>query len=662
VTSQRAQAQRNWKSRSTYRAHTRYDGIGNLLTNGNVGFSHSSSSPNQIQSSPAIPSFYTYDANGALAQRPDLDGGGADAARSITYDAEGRVSEITLANGRKVRSVYNYGGERVARIVDEGGASQQVSFYFGRAVEVTGGTLVRHVYLGGKLIAESPVPAPVNLMLASASAREHTVQLARVLGNLARDPSAIFAGFVMSREQAAKSTACIVLLLLILGATPGRVAVAFVSRRHSTLKRLRRGHVLVVIVVFATTLTPFTCARVADAGTPNGSNPQYPVYFVSADHLGSTLMLTCFKQGSACADRSIARHYRYDAFGRPSAYDGSGAPVDLGAPLMNGFVAEKLYTGQRWDDAAQTYDYGARMYDPRLARFLTHDPVREYMNPYAYVRWNPVRFTDPTGMFIQGNFDRYLLYSPFAAEWYAGMSGGKAQGGFGTSANGGTGGGANSGNQSDGGGDAPNSSLGVLMGRGDAASVAGSLSSPNDKPKPNDGPILVGGTYPEVVITASPLGTLAQAVLVGVGAAVLVVGGIFMATKYLASRSGALAGGTIGAVIGGFVSAIRGGSIAEGAAVGFVQGAAMAAFVTKMATVPQQAAVSALISGTASALSQYNSSGTIDPGLVGFEAGTAAVAALHGGAAGLALGDLAGEVVGGAYSVGFGVLARSGGV
>jgi len=28
------------------------------------------------------------------------------------------------------------------------------------------------------------------------------------------------------------------------------------------------------------------------------------VYFVSADHLGSTLMLTCFKQGSSCADRS----------------------------------------------------------------------------------------------------------------------------------------------------------------------------------------------------------------------------------------------------------------------------------------------------------------------------------------------------------------------
>jgi len=33
-----------------------------------------------------------------------------------------------------------------------------------------------------------------------------------------------------------------------------------------------------------------------------------------------------------------------------------------------------------------------------IARFLTHDPVRQYVNPYAYVGWNPVKFTDPTGL------------------------------------------------------------------------------------------------------------------------------------------------------------------------------------------------------------------------------------------------------------------------
>jgi RHS repeat-associated protein len=58
---------------------------------------------------------------------------------------------------------------------------------------------------------------------------------------------------------------------------------------------------------------------------------------------------------------------------------------------------DRLYTGQRWDALTGVYDYGARHYDPRLARFLSHDPVREYINPYAYVRWNPVMYFDNQG-------------------------------------------------------------------------------------------------------------------------------------------------------------------------------------------------------------------------------------------------------------------------
>jgi RHS repeat-associated protein len=40
---------------------------------------------------------------------------------------------------------------------------------------------------------------------------------------------------------------------------------------------------------------------------------------------------------------------------------------------------------------------GARFYDPQLATFLTHDPVRQFANPYSYVGWNPINSTDPTG-------------------------------------------------------------------------------------------------------------------------------------------------------------------------------------------------------------------------------------------------------------------------
>ena len=35
------------------------------------------------------------------------------------------------------------------------------------------------------------------------------------------------------------------------------------------------------------------------------------------------------------------------------------------------------------------YDYQARFYDPRTGMFSSLDPARQYVNPYAYVKWNP---------------------------------------------------------------------------------------------------------------------------------------------------------------------------------------------------------------------------------------------------------------------------------
>jgi RHS repeat-associated protein len=57
------------------------------------------------------------------------------------------------------------------------------------------------------------------------------------------------------------------------------------------------------------------------------------------------------------------------------------------------------YTGQYWlgDDF---HYYRARIYDPRLGRFLQPDPIGYGggMNMYAYVKGDPVNFTDPSGL------------------------------------------------------------------------------------------------------------------------------------------------------------------------------------------------------------------------------------------------------------------------
>jgi RHS repeat-associated protein len=104
-------------------------------------------------------------------------------------------------------------------------------------------------------------------------------------------------------------------------------------------------------------------------------------------------MVTCHKRTDGCADAAIKRYFRYDAFGAVKAFDASGAAITDGSQ----FLIDRLYTGQRWEWQARVYDYKARFYDPRTARFASHDPAGEGTNPYAYVAWRPLAFTDPLG-------------------------------------------------------------------------------------------------------------------------------------------------------------------------------------------------------------------------------------------------------------------------
>ena len=64
---------------------------------------------------------------------------------------------------------------------------------------------------------------------------------------------------------------------------------------------------------------------------------------------------------------------------------------------------DRRFTGQRRDGAVGLYDYNARWCDPAIGRFLQPDTIvpepgnPQDLNRYAYVRNNPVRYTDPSG-------------------------------------------------------------------------------------------------------------------------------------------------------------------------------------------------------------------------------------------------------------------------
>jgi RHS repeat-associated protein len=108
-------------------------------------------------------------------------------------------------------------------------------------------------------------------------------------------------------------------------------------------------------------------------------------------------------EGAGTGDR---RYLHADERGSVVAVsDGSGNAIGInkydeyGVPAATN-IGRFGYTGQVWLGELDLWYYKARMYDPRLGRFLQPDPIGygDGMNRYAYVGGDPVNFTDPSGL------------------------------------------------------------------------------------------------------------------------------------------------------------------------------------------------------------------------------------------------------------------------
>jgi len=117
--------------------------------------------------------------------------------------------------------------------------------------------------------------------------------------------------------------------------------------------------------------------------TPNGSYYDYQYYL--GDNLGNTRVTFGTKSGSAVA-------YQRDDY-YPFGLEINRTPQTV--------KNEYLYNKKELQEELGQYDYGARLYDPVIARWQVVDPLAEISrrwSPYNYVKNNPIRFIDPDGM------------------------------------------------------------------------------------------------------------------------------------------------------------------------------------------------------------------------------------------------------------------------
>ncbi len=128
-----------------------------------------------------------------------------------------------------------------------------------------------------------------------------------------------------------------------------------------------------------------------------------------SDHLGSASIVT--DENGAVQEK--IDYFPYGTYRERSDYSSTFPPVNY------------TFTDQEDDDETGLYNYGARLYDPTLGRFLSADSIipdptdLQSYNRYSYCLNNPLIYVDPSGHFSLGSLVDSFITGVVAAAVFA---------------------------------------------------------------------------------------------------------------------------------------------------------------------------------------------------------------------------------------------------
>ncbi len=353
-----------------------YNALDNTVTNGEMGtgaYTYSPIQPHAVEA--ANGSTYSYDGCGNMITRNRS----GQPNQTLTYDEENRLKQVAITGGSTIQFGYAAGGARLWKKVN----GQITGLWIGSLYEEKNGKVLCHVYAGGQLVATFEPESGFACLI------ENNRYLAAVW-HFGDD---VLTGLFGGGRAPLSGLALALLTGLFVGRGPPSPKPSedglpdAMQRWEPSLARSDRSVTLplwrrVVITGLVGSVLITSVPTEAYAGTPV-YDPVF--YYYHADHLGSSQVMTD-------RDGDVVQQYGYSPFGRENYKNNTQA-----------FSVSNRYTGQILDEETGLYYYGARYYDPELARFIQADSVvpapasSQALNRYAYCYNNPLRLTDPTG-------------------------------------------------------------------------------------------------------------------------------------------------------------------------------------------------------------------------------------------------------------------------